>query len=415
MKSAHPRIVLIESNTSGTGRIFISTARRLGFDPLLITQNPERYSYVHKDKVETLLHPCTSDVESLDDAISRTREGQVIAGIYSSSEYFIETASELARRHGLPGAEPERVGTCRNKWRQYKCLRDGGVETPASRRIGSVEEALGSLQDLPLPVVLKPVFGTGSVGVKLCRTPFEVESHAQKLLAVKTNERGMTVRQEAIVQEYVRWPEFSAEVFQGQVIGITRKYVSSEPYFVETGHDFPAVFSSHCTEFLIASIQRALRVTGMVWGPVHVEFRTDNHRFCIMEINPRLAGGFIPELVRLSTGTDLVEQTIRLVTGQQTAASAAHYLHASIRFICPPSGGILEGFRGLSQATRLPAIVDVQAYKSPGDSLTAHHDFRDRIGHIISCARSEREAVQAAGNAIGKIEVKMNIGTLALA
>ena len=38
----------------------------------------------------------------------------------------------------------------------------------------------------------------------------------------------------------------------------------------------------------------------------------------IVEINPRLAGGFIPEIVRLASGIDIVREAIRLVVGEKT-------------------------------------------------------------------------------------------------
>ena len=45
---------------------------------------------------------------------------------------------------------------------------------------------------------------------------------------------------EVLIEEYLQGPEYSVEIFGGEIIGITRKYLSREPYFVEIGHDFPA-------------------------------------------------------------------------------------------------------------------------------------------------------------------------------
>ena len=42
-------LALVESNTTGSGRLFCSCARRLGLRPVLIARDPDRYPYVRAD------------------------------------------------------------------------------------------------------------------------------------------------------------------------------------------------------------------------------------------------------------------------------------------------------------------------------------------------------------------------------
>ena len=39
-------LLFVESNTSGTGRLFVQRARELGYRPVLITTRPEKYAYL---------------------------------------------------------------------------------------------------------------------------------------------------------------------------------------------------------------------------------------------------------------------------------------------------------------------------------------------------------------------------------
>ena len=39
-------LVFVESNTSGTGRLFVRIAREMGFRPVLVTARPEKYAYL---------------------------------------------------------------------------------------------------------------------------------------------------------------------------------------------------------------------------------------------------------------------------------------------------------------------------------------------------------------------------------
>jgi biotin carboxylase len=400
-------LALIESNTSGTGRHFVSTARRLGLEPIVFAENPSRYPYLREDSVYVIQQPCFGRTADLARQLDRLAKEFRIAGIYSSSEYFIETAAELARDRKLSGPDPGAVWLCRNKARQRQCLRKARIGQPASACAGTIEEALKALHTISLPVVIKPVMGTGSVGVRLCRTRPEVETHAGALLALKTNERGMPVPHEILIEEYVRWPEFSAEIFAAKVIGITRKHVSREPYFVETGHDFPAELPPDTASLVMNSLLRCIEAVGLSWGPVHVEFRCDQDNFAIMEINPRLAGGFIPEAVRAATGIDLIEQTIALATGRRMDLTPKKRLHASIRFLCPRAEGILKSVHGVPEALALQGVTDVQIYKKTGDSFAVHNDFRDRIGHVTACSDSERSAAHLAETARDLIRIEL--------
>lgn len=397
-------VVFIESNTSGTGRLFVQAARRLGYDPLLVTQDPARYAYVAADDVPVLRQSC-EDVEALARALDELAARAPIAGILSSSEYFIATAAEVARRRGLPAADPQAVRACRDKWRQRRCLEAAGVGGPAYVLARSPHEALAALAHTGLPAVLKPSEGTGSRGVRLCSDVEQVRAHAAALLSERTNERGQPIEPALLVEQYVTWPEYSAEFFGADALGVVRKHVSPEPYFVETGHDFPAPLASDEVPRLAQALRTGLRALGLVHGPTHVEFRWQAGRLALMEVNPRLAGGFIPELVRLATGVDLIEASVALAVGRPVDLRPSAQAHASIRFLCPERGGRLAGFGGLDEASRVPGVVDVRLYRQAGDEHAVHHDFRDRIGHVVARAGDGESAARAAEAGLSRIEV----------
>jgi biotin carboxylase len=125
-----------------------------------------------------------------------------------------------------------------------------------------------------------------------------------------------------------------------------------------------------------------------------------------MEINPRLAGGFIPRLVHLATGVDVIAATIALVTGACPDLRPMEQSHASIRFICPDADGRIVGVAGLDGARTLDGVAEVRLYPRRDDDYVVHHDFRDRIGHVIARGSSDREARDAAVRAQQAIEVR---------
>lgn len=402
-------VAFIESNTSGTGRLFARSAAECGYRPVVIAERPDRYQYIRQDSLDHVACD-TGSMGSLCKALEELARETPPSGICSSSEYFLETAAILAERYGLPGADPEALRSCRNKWIQRQRLRDAGFLTPKFERVTSLDEACAAFKTIPPPVVLKPVLGSGSVGVRLCRTREEALTHAGTLLRRTANERGQPVASELLVEEYLAGPEFSVEVFGGSVLGITRKYLSPEPFFVELGHDFPAGLPAPEVEKTTEMALLALNALGLMWGPMHIELRMTARGPAIVEINPRLAGGFIPEIIRLALGVDVVRETIRLVVGQQPELHPRFQRHASIRFLVPPGNGTITEISGLTDALAIEGVADVQAYRKPGDHVEIENDFRDRIGHAIACRDLEIDAAQAAAWACGRIRVHIEAG-----
>lgn len=400
-----PWLVLIESNTSGTGRLFARAAIQQGMRPIMLADKPSRYHYAEQEHLE-VLQVNTADEAALLYACERLNSGAGIAGITSSSEYFILMAARLAHKFGLPGAPPEVIATCRDKQAQRTCLRQAGVGIPAFRSARSVRQAVQAAKELGFPVVVKPVGGTGSIGVRLCADGDEVALHAGALLKQKRNERDLAIPRRILVEELATGPEYSVETLGPRLIGITQKYIGQYPHFVEVGHDYPAELTLAHEELIWREVRRAAAALGLTWGPAHFELRLTTGGPKIIEVNPRLAGGYIPELVRLSTGIDLVAETIRVTLGRELQLTKRSERHASIRFILSPGDGFLTEWKGLERARGITGVEDVQSYAKPGTELRLRGDFRDRIGHVIASgttSSSARTAVRLADQMVRAI------------
>jgi biotin carboxylase len=392
-------VLFIESNTSGTGRLFVQTARSMGFAPVLVTARPEKYAYLSQEGAPEVIHVPRVDEDELYALIhARFDGGAGVAGITSSSEYYVALAASLAARFGLAGPDAAAVRAARDKSHQRRVLAAGGVPTPAFHVVASAAAAVAAAREIGFPVVLKPVDGSGSMGVRACADVAEVREHAAGLVG-----GGGT----ALVEQLIAGDEFSVEVFSGRVIGITRKHLGRPPFFVESGHDYPAAVADDVAAALTDSVLRGTELLNLGWGPLHWELRMHDGRAYPMEVNPRLAGGFIPELVRAAQGIDLIRETLRLVVGRAPGLQVMRHHHASIRFLFAPGAGRLAEVQGRAAALGQAHVADVQMYRRVGDELTIEGDFRDRIGHVVASAERAEAASLAAERARDTIRFVM--------
>ncbi|MEU1107029.1 ATP-grasp domain-containing protein [Streptomyces tibetensis] len=394
-------LALVESNTTGTGRHFAQNAVRLGIEPVLITHDPERYPYVREDGVRHVLAD-TSHEQAVFDAVSALNQEGTVVGVTSSSDYYIATAAQVARRLGLPGPPPEAVADCRDKGTQRRVLEAAGVPGPRFAVVSQLAEAVAAAQDIGFPAVLKPAQGSGSLGVRLCADAGQVRTHAAELLGTTVNERGLAADAHVLVEEAVAGDEFSVEVFDGRAVAVVSKHLTPHPYFVETGHDVPAAIPDGITGSLTACAESAAAALGLIHGAVHVELRIGSDGPRIIEVNPRLAGGMIPDLLRRARGVDLVRAQVLAALGRPADLTHTRSATASIRFVTANGDAVVSTRteHTVAAARAVDGVAEVAFYKTPGTSVKAPQDFRDRLGHVIAVADTPQRSREAAETAV---------------
>jgi argininosuccinate lyase len=390
-------LLLVESNTTGTGRLFARRAATLGITPVLLTANPDRYSYIAHDAVDYAVTD-TSDAGALLAAARTLNRDADVAGITSSSEYYIEAAAACAQALGLPGPAAEAVRACRHKGTQRQILTAAGLGGPRFTRASTVAEVLDA--GIPYPVVLKPCTGSGSLGVRLCADDSEAATHAATLLRATENERGLAVPAEILVEEYMTDQEYSVEMFAGRAVATVDKHRGPLPWFVETGHDVPSRLPGGSERLLTGAARDAVAALDLAWGAAHVELHLGPAGARIVEVNPRLAGGMIPDLVHRAYGTDLIDSQIRAAVGLPILPACAEPgAAASIRFLTAAARStIADPDQAIAAALAVEGVADAAIYRAVGDIITAAEDFRGRIGHVISMSSRANLAAPAAAD-----------------
>jgi argininosuccinate lyase len=395
-------LVLVESNSTGTGRLFAARARRLGVEPVLYCADPGRYRFAELDGVARV----SVDTAARDELLDRIRAARrPPAGITSSSEYYVAIAARIAADLGLPGPNPDAVLNCRDKLRQRTALARHGVAVPRFAAAATPGEAAAAADRIGYPVVVKPVEGTGSVGVRRCADRSEVLAHGHDLLAATRNERGLPVPGEILVEEYADGAEFSVETFGARPVVVVAKHLGAPPHFVETGHDVPAAVTRRDGEALRELAVAALDALRLDFGAAHVEIRMTASGPRVIEVNPRLAGGMIPELVRAATGIDLITAQLRAVLGRDVGDLAPdRHRHACLRFLTTERAGTVVADPAVRRrAAQVPLISNIQLYKDDGERVAPAVDFRDRLGHVLGVSGRAEDSRAATAVALDRL------------
>ncbi|MBP5941318.1 pyridoxal-phosphate dependent enzyme [Streptomyces acidiscabies] len=401
-------LLFVESNTTGTGMLALSVARRLGFEPVLLTGSPARYAGLDETGCRVIVCDTNSQAElrrTVQDAFRRDE----LAGVTTTSDFYVPAVAELTTWLGMPGNRADAVAVCRNKALLRERLREHGVPQPEFVAVTDVAEVPAALASVGLPCVVKPADDSGSNNVLLCHSEEEALAQARAILGIRFNMRDLPTAGTVLIEEYVDAPEFSVEMFtwdgETRCVGITEKSVTGLPHFVEYRHVFPAPLSPARAAAVEGSVRRAVTAAGITLGATHTEVRLTADGPVIIEINPRLAGGMIPELIQLATGVQLLDQQVRVAAGLPPEPLREPVRHAGIHFLLTDRTGKLAELSGTGQARAIDGVDRVTVTARPGAEVRPPRNAYDRLGHVIAHGDTHEQVTKILAEAVGRTAV----------
>ncbi|RVB35797.1 ATP-grasp domain-containing protein, partial [Mesorhizobium sp. M7A.F.Ca.CA.004.05.1.1] len=278
------------------------------------------------------------------------------------------------------------VERCCDKFTQRQILEEAGVPIPLYRLAADATEVESAAAEIGLPVVLKPAVGNGSTGVRLCRNLDELTQHTTYLLG--SGKRISRPPRRMLVEQFAEGPYYEAEIMGKSVVGVTAAEFEAPPHFVFRESIFPALLSDDERNCIADVSLSCLEALGLGWGPANIEFRWTNRGPVVIEVNPRLAEGITPRIVRLAYGVDLVAEHIKLVIGNEWDLRSRHSHTVATRILVPDRDGILDWIEGDKLAAAIPGVVEVELYVASKDLIVRRGDWRDRMGHVIAASPS---------------------------
>jgi biotin carboxylase len=415
-----PHYLFVESNTTGTGALAVERLLDQGARVTFLARQPAKYPFLRARHPALAVREVeTNDREALSGEIARVlRDGSGGGGVdalLTFSEFYVESVAEAARRFGFRYLSPAAARACRDKFETRKALRAAGLATPACFRVDSEAAALEAGERVGYPCVVKPPGDSSSKGVRLARDARELAEQFAAVHAWEVNDRGQRLRGEVLVESRLDGAEVSVETMTlapgaTHVIGITAKHLSPPPLFVELGHDFPAALEPEAAARIEAETCAALAAVGFDFGPAHTEIRWTAAGPVVVEINPRLAGGMIPELVMRARGIDLAGAWLAQLRGLPVDLAASRAEWASIRFFTADRAGRLAAVANLEAARAFATVREAAAVKEIGAPVRPAEEAADRVGYVIASGSSREQVAAEVEQAVRRIRVEVSPG-----
>jgi biotin carboxylase len=412
-------IVMVECNPNGIAGI--ANALAVGHEATLISADPDFYLAASPLAKDTFAHPGCHVIRSLD-AFSTEALGQLVRqvhaerpvhGVTTYSEYHTVHAAMVAEALGLPGMSVCGALNARHKHRTRLTLADvDGVRQPRFAHVTEPAQVADAVREVGFPCVVKPSDGTASLHVLHLRDESDLAEYLAELATVRDYGRGVVRIPDVLVEEFIEGELVSVEACvlgSGEIVnlGITDRTLSGFPYFVEMGATY---FRGHSLEAeLFAANEQVLRGLGIDFGFIHTEFILSLDGPVLCEVNGRLIGGVVPQLMKISSGVDPYLEVIRQALGERPELPFPGEVTASGRWFGSPVPGVLRGV-DFTRVEALDGFVEASSYKEPGRPVgrLSKSNF-DWLGHVIFTGDSRDQAAKRCEEALDNIGLDLGV------
>jgi biotin carboxylase len=320
MKVDGPNVLVVGAGYQGKRRCYERLAA-LGAQ-LVIVDEPGHWSESLVDQIpgtRWVAAPVTGnpdvDAAAILDALARP--GVRPDGLLTFWENSVCEAARVAAALGLPGNPPEAVDAAHSKVRTRELSARLGLPTPKAVRVRSLDELFAAAAEVGFPAVVKPEFGAEAMGCVRV-DDFESLAGVYKLVrSVVTPEHDGIFRagSDLLLEQYLDGVEFDVDLVlqDGECVfsSVSQNWPTAEPSFQETGLHLPPDHDKKAVRKLIELSVRTVQSFGFRRGVLHVEGKCTSRGPRVVEVNSRMGGGRIHQMVQAVWDVDLIEAQLR--------------------------------------------------------------------------------------------------------
>jgi len=318
--------------------------------------------------------------------------------ILSFSHHFCVVAARIAAELGTRGFDASALELTADK-RKVRDALAGSASALRYRTISPDEDLAWAVGQIDLPAVVKPTTDTSSTNVTLVANLDEFDRAIAQIRGTRRNRKGFAQSGTVLVEQYANGPEFSVETTTWggvtTVYGVTIKTPLAAHPFIEQADSFPCGDRAVVAALEAAATDVIASLLGFS-GPAHLEMRLTKSGPKLIEINARQPGGFLPALVRWTTGHDIFLDSVCGLIDIEAPISEPIARAATWWQIYPPRAGRMVRCHVPNSVRHAAGVMRADLTVSLGDIVQIPRDNHGRIGDLLVCANAANASLKLA-------------------
>ena len=320
------------------------------------------------------------------------------------------TAAYVAEELGLPTCPYSSVEILQDKGLFRNFLADNNFNVPFAKSFSNIESMLEESEFFPWPLIIKPVDAAGSKGVKKVNTPAELFSAAKYAMSFSQSNK-------IIVEEFLEAKGFSSDSDCFSVDNVLN-FVSfssqrfdncSKNPFTPAAYSWPSSISPENQKVLILELQRLIKLLKLGSSIYNIEVREDKKGIpYIMEVSPRGGGNRLSEMVHFSTGTDLIQNAIKVAIGEKPEPLSMPTYKGNWAELILYSNQEGKFSEVIIDESVKKYVFELDLWVKKGDIINSFEAANDAVGTLVFNFDSQVTLEKVLGNSKSYVELKLN-------
>ncbi|MGH9364836.1 MAG: ATP-grasp domain-containing protein [Thermoanaerobaculia bacterium] len=405
-----PRLLLLLPTATYRGEVFLDAARSLHVSVIIgMEQVPEGLPVLPGN---VLLLDVRHPQAAAQTAVEFARHHPIDA-VIGVDDVTAVAAAAVAEAVGLPHNSVASVTAAGNKRQMRELLSGQGILVPRHTVFPLDGDPRKFARQVVYPCVVKPLILSASCGVIRANDEEEFMGAFHRVSTLLTN-LGLAARDEQagwiIVEDFVPGCEVALEglLTQGALQPLAmfdKPDPLNGPFFEETIYVTPSRLSSDIQQNLVACAGRTAQALGLRDGPVHGEFRVNEHGVWVIEMAARSIGGLCSRTLDIASGMSLEELILRHALRMPLPPLTSQEQAAGVMMLPIPYGGRLREVRGQAEAKAVPGIIELTITAEPGDELVPLPEGTRYLGFLLAQGKTPEDVERSLRDAHSRLTV----------
>ncbi len=240
--------------------------------------------------------------------------------------------------------------------------------------------------------IIKPVDASGSKGVFIVESKKDIQNFFAE--SKRESKSGMV-----IIEQYIerKGPQIHGEGFvvnrELKFLYLGDQYFDVSKKLIPFSTIVPSVEHRDIMKEAEELVKEIINYSGFSVGGINVEIiRDKNDNLYLLEIGPRSGGNFMPNLIKHSSGIDLIKANVDILFGKKVKLNDfnidTNFYYAQIILNATKDGFL----RKITMPNKLNGIVEQKIYYNICDKINKYRSSRDVLGvNIIKIRKNELE------------------------
>jgi len=323
--------------------------------------------------------------------------------ISDACDYSMFAQALLARKYNMFGPSATTIQILSNKFLQREMARKIKVKQPDYRLCETYKDVMKATNELSYPLILKPLFNRGGIGVNKISNKKELDA---AYLDTLTNSGSKSI----LIEKYIGKSVITVEgLYSDKYYNLTYSTKKKHWKYSDNAMElqYPGELTKELEDKIYSITKQLVKAFNINRGLIHTEYIIEDNEVYFLEIHNRGSGVLVSsKILPILTNIDISDFLIRQSFGEQTSIKPNYTGKHTILHFFDFGQGTVSDISGIREIRNINNIVHFRLNFTIGDKLYDVKTAVDRHGFVIVKGDSHQECLNLINDIDNTLKIK---------